>query len=452
MEERNNQHRRDNYRDNRRGDQRRENYSQRPRTNPSSDPAAVAKEHGVLQELELSKLQEIAEKFKIERFQDLDKEELIKKIHEAKSLIKELKFEGVLDVMPDGYGFVRVHNYFPSENDIYVSQTQIKKHKLRIGDRIVGFASAAKEGERYDSLFQIEMLNYKPVETVTSRPRFIDLVPIYPNEMINMETDSLELTGRLVDIISPVGKGQRGMIVSPPKAGKTTFLKHIAKAIERNHPNVYIKVLLVDERPEEVTDMQRSIKGEVISSTFDEPPDKHVKVAELVLESCKRLVECGNDVVILLDSITRLARAYNLVVAPSGRTLSGGLDPISLHKPKRFFGGARNIENGGSLTILATALVETGSRMDDVIYEEFKGTGNMEVHLSRNLSNRRIFPAIDVLASGTRKEELLLSESNLKKVYLLRKNIDNEDAIDELINLLKHSKNNEEFLNSSIFG
>ena len=302
------------------------------------------------------------------------------------------------------------------------------------------------------SLLRVENINAEEPEKVTSRTLFTNLIPVYPYEQLKLETTSDLIGGRIMDILCPIGKGQRSLIVSPPKAGKTSLMKEIANAISKNHPEVLIKVLLIDERPEEVTDMERSIEGEVIYSTFDEPPEQHVKVAELVLESARRLVESGKDVLILLDSITRLSRAYNLVVPPSGRTLSGGLDPSSLHKPKRFFGGARKIENGGSLTVIATALIDTGSRMDDIIFEEFKGTGNMEIHLDRRLANRRIFPSFDILNSGTRKEELLLGEDVLKKSYLLRKNLDGDNSMEELIKLLKQSDSNVDFLNSPIFG
>jgi transcription termination factor Rho len=359
---------------------------------------------------------------------------------------------GILDILPDSFGFLRTRNYLPSSSDVYISANQIKRFNLNTGDKIAAQVRIPKEGERYYSVLRVESVNDYPTDMLTRRTHFNNLTPIYPNQKFKLEYSPNNITSRLIDLIAPIGKGQRGLIVSPPKAGKTTILKDIAHAITENNPEVLIKVLLVDERPEEVTDMQRSIRGEVLYSTFDEPPENHVKLAELVLQSAKRLVEMGKDVLILLDSITRLARAYNLVVPPSGRTLSGGLDPSSLHKPKRFFGGARNIEGGGSLTILATALVDTGSRMDDVIYEEFKGTGNMELHLDRKLANRRIFPAIDILASGTRKEDLLLDEKTLNKVTVLRRNIDSENAVEELIKLLRQSKTNAEFINSGIFG
>jgi len=405
-----------------------------------------------LQGYDLDKLYALAEELKIENYRLMDRNDMVFKILEANTAKNGFIFAaGVLEILPEGYGFLRINNYLPGEDDIYVSQTQIKRFMLNTGDYVSGQVRPPKEGERYYSLIRVEAINNKDPEKARRRTLFTNLTPIYPHTQLKLEDAQDNITGRLIDIIAPIGKGQRGLIVSPPKAGKTTILKDIANSITKNNPEVIIKVLLVDERPEEVTDMARSINGEVISSTFDEPPERHVRVADLVLQSARRLVECGEDVVILLDSITRLARAYNLVVPPSGRTLSGGLDPSSLHKPKRFFGGARQIEGGGSLTILATALVDTGSRMDDVIYEEFKGTGNMELHLDRKLANRRIYPAIDIISSGTRKEELLLTEDQLKKIYILRKNIESDSAIEELIKLLKHTKDNDEFFNSGIF-
>ncbi|MFC1483263.1 transcription termination factor Rho, partial [Candidatus Margulisiibacteriota bacterium] len=389
----------------------------------------------------------------VEGAHTLQKHDLVFKIAQAQ--IKrsgQIYTQGTLDVLPDGFGFLRTNNYLPSKDDIYVSASLIRRFGLLTGDVVSGIVRPPAEGERYFSLTKADMVNNEEPNQVAKRTFFTNLTPIYPDEHMKLETSNDKLTARIIDMIAPIGRGQRGMIVSPPKAGKTTILKDIAHGIATNYPDVIIKVLLIDERPEEVTDMERSVKGEVISSTFDEPPDQHVKVSELVLESAKRLVEMGKDVVILLDSITRLARAYNLVVPPSGRTLSGGLDPSSLHKPKRFFGGARNIEHGGSLTILATALVDTGSRMDDVIYEEFKGTGNMELHLDRNLSNRRIYPAIDILISGTRKEELLMDEKALKAVITLRKNLDNTSQIEEVIKLLSRTESNEEFISSGVFG
>ncbi len=405
-----------------------------------------------LQKSQLKELHELAKKLEVPEYKLLKKNDLIFKILQAKTEQNGLIFaRGVLEILPDGYGFLRTNNYLPSAEDIYVSQTQIRRFGLCSGDMISGQVRPPKEGERYFSLLRVEAINGANPDVVRERTLFSNLTPIYPDVRLKLETGRLPVSGRIMDMLVPIGKGQRGLIVSPPKAGKTSILKELANSIAINHPEVLIKVLLIDERPEEVTDMERSVKGEVIYSTFDEPPEQHVRISELVLDSAKRLVECGHDVVILLDSITRLARAYNLVVPPSGRTLSGGLDPSSLHKPKRFFGGARNIEGGGSLTIIATALVDTGSRMDDIIYEEFKGTGNMELHLDRKLANRRIFPAIDIINSGTRKEELLIDENTLKKTYLLRKNIDSESSTEELIKLLKQTTSNEEFLTSPIF-
>ena len=336
--------------------------------------------------------------------------------------------EGILEVLPDGYGFLRGDNYLPTPKDVYVSPVQIKRFRLDTGDKVKGIKRIPKEGEKFPALIFVGEVNGQHPENAMKRTKFDDLIPIYPKDRLKLETTPDEYTMRLMDLLSPIGKGQRGMIVAPPKAGKTTILKKIANSITTNNPDVELIVLLIDERPEEVTDMRRSIKGDVIYSTFDELPEHHVKVAEMVLERGKRLVEQKKDVVILLDSITRLARAYNLVIPASGRTLSGGLDPAALHKPKRFFGAARNTENAGSLTILATALVETGSRMDDVIFEEFKGTGNMEVHLDRKLSEKRIFPAIDINKSGTRKEELLLNKEELETVFALRKTMANMTA------------------------
>lgn len=357
--------------------------------------------------------------------------------------------EGILEVLPDGYGFLRGENYLSSPKDVYVSPVQIRRFKLDKGDKIKGIARMPKEGEKFPALIYVGEVNGEAPEKAYRRKKFDDLIPIYPNERIKLETLPTEYSMRIIDLISPIGKGQRGMIVAPPKVGKTTLLKKIANSITQNNPEIELIVLLIDERPEEVTDMRRSIKGDVIYSTFDELPEHHVKVAEMVLERAKRLTEQNKDVVILLDSITRLARAYNLVIPSSGRTLSGGLDPSALHKPKKFFGAARNIENGGSLTILATALIETGSRMDDVIFEEFKGTGNMEVHLDRGLSEKRIFPAIDINKSGTRREELLLSQKELETVFNLRKAMSTmpvSEITEQLIDLMLHTKDNEEFL------
>ena len=365
--------------------------------------------------------------------------------------------EGILEVLPDGYGFLRGKNYLSSPKDVYISSVQIRRFRLDKGDKIKGIARVPQDTEKdkFPALIFVGEVNGESPEKAYRRKKFDDLIPIYPNERIRLETTPNEYAMRIIDLISPIGKGQRGMIVAPPKVGKTTLIKKIANSISINNPEVELSVLLIDERPEEVTDMTRSIKGDVIYSTFDELPEHHVKVAEMVLERAKRLTEQGKDVVILLDSITRLARAYNLVIPSSGRTLSGGLDPSALHKPKKFFGAARNIENGGSLTILATALIETGSRMDDVIFEEFKGTGNMEVHLDKKLSEKRIFPAIDINKSGTRREELLLTQKELETVFALRKAMSSmsiSDVTEELIDEMVSTKNNEEFIEKmSIF-
>ncbi len=356
---------------------------------------------------------------------------------------------GILDLHQDGYGFLRIHNYLPGEGDIYVSPSQIRKFRLRNGDEVVGLIRPSKPNESYNALIYIKSVNGQVPDSSKNRPHFEKLIPLYPRQKLILENNSEDLATRLMDLISPIGKGQRGLIVSQPKSGKTTLLKKIATSISSNYPEVKLIVLLIDERPEEVTDMQRSVKGEVIYSTFDEQPKNHTRVAENVLERAKRLVESRQDVVILMDSLTRLARAYNLITPPSGKTLSGGLDPLSLHKPKRFFGAARNIEGGGSLTILATALIETGSRMDDIIFEEFKGTGNMEVHLDRKLSERRIFPAIDIYKSGTRKEELLLNDEEFKFAWKIRKAMNQDmgaEVTETLLENLTKYRTNDEFL------
>ena len=415
--------------------------------------------------LNLTELKEKAKELGLKNISKLKKEDLISLLSEkneskpvnpisaegAYKLTSEGDefVEGILEVLPDGYGFLRGENYLPTPKDVYISPIQIKRFRLDTGDKIKGIKRIPKEGEKFPALIYVGEVNGQHPEKAMKRPRFDDLTPIYPNSRLNLETTSAEYTMRLMDLLSPIGKGQRGMIVAPPKAGKTTILKKIANSITTNNPDVELIVLLIDERPEEVTDMKRSIKGDVIYSTFDEVPEHHVKVAEMVLERAKRLTEQNKDVVILLDSITRLARAYNLVIPTSGRTLSGGLDPSALHKPKRFFGAARNTEDAGSLTILATALVDTGSRMDDVIFEEFKGTGNMEVHLDRKLSEKRIFPAIDINKSGTRKEELLLSKDELETVFALRKTMANmsaQEMTEQLIDQIVTTQSNEEFL------
>jgi transcription termination factor Rho len=357
---------------------------------------------------------------------------------------------GVLEVIENNFGFLRGENYLSGPNDIYISPSQIRRFNLRTGDMVEGKVRTPKEGEKFKALLYVQSVNGENPERAVGRKRFETLTPIYPEERLKLETSSLDLSSRLMDIISPIGKGQRGIIVAPPKAGKTTLLKKVANSIVKNHPEVKLIVLLIDERPEEVTDMQRSIKGEVIYSTFDEEPDHHAKVSEMVLERAKRMVEQGQDVVILLDSLTRLSRAYNLTITPTGRTLSGGLDPGALINPKKFFGAARNIEEGGSLTILATALVDTGSRMDDMVFEEFKGTGNMEVHLDRKLQERRIFPAVDIYKSGTRREDLLLNQKEQEIAFNIRKVMYNNNSVDtvteKLIALMSKTKNNEEFM------
>jgi transcription termination factor Rho len=369
---------------------------------------------------------------------------------EAEIEVYEEKMKGILDILSEGYGFLRSNGYLQGPNDIYVSQSQIRRFHLRQGDEVFGVVRPPKDNEKYNALLRIEKVNDSDPEAIRKRKPFESLTPIYPLERLWLETTHHNLTARIIDLISPIGKGQRGLIVSPPKAGKTTILKDIANSIATNNPEVYIMVLLVDERPEEVTDMERSVKGEVISSTFDQPSENHVQVSELVLQRAKRLVEHGKDVLILLDSITRLARAYNLSIPASGRVLSGGVDSTALFPPKRFFGAARNIEDGGSLTILATALIDTGSRMDDVIFEEFKGTGNMEINLDRKLADKRIFPAIDILRSGTRKEELLMEDEEAAQVWKLRRIIHEKEpevALEQLIDYMRKTKTNTDFLN-----
>ncbi|WP_062552245.1 transcription termination factor Rho [Peptoniphilus phoceensis] len=423
-----------------------------------------------LKDLKVTELRELAKEYGIEKPYSLKKDDLLKKIKSKKESEKIDKLDisdnaaetlknlddknyvrGILDLHQDGYGFLRTINYLPSEEDIYVSPSQIRKFKLRNGDEILGIKSPPKDGENFNALLYIKSVNGIHPSKIVDRPFFDNLTPIYPKKKINLETEDTAM--RVIDLLAPVGLGQRGLIVSQPKSGKTTLLKKISKSINMKYPNLHLIVLLVDERPEEVTDMKRSVNGEVVYSTFDENPKNHTRVAEMVIDRAKRLVENKEDVVILLDSLTRLSRAYNLVTPTSGKTLSGGLDPLSLHKPKRFFGAARNIEEGGSLTILATALVDTGSRMDDVIFEEFKGTGNMELHLNRSLSEKRIFPAIDILKSGTRKEELLLNKKELSFNYDLRNKLSEEnieDVTEKFLDKISKTKDNEEFLKNKI--
>jgi len=398
----------------------------------------------------LSDLHIIAGELGIKNFRKYSKQDLIMKILNEQSQDRGLQFRtGLLDILPDGYGFLRTQGYTQSDSDIYVSLSQIRRFKLRRGDEITGQVRMPRDNEKYHALLKILTVNGMDPEQARHRPNFESLTPLFPNERLRLETTPDRISARVMDIISPLGKGQRGLIVSPPKAGKTTILKDIAHAISTNNPEVHLIVLLVDERPEEVTDMERTVNGEVVSSTFDQPGENHIQVTELVLERVKRLVEIGKDVVVLLDSITRMARAYNLQAPASGRILSGGVDSTALYPPKKFFGAARNIEEGGSLTILATALVETGSRMDEVIFEEFKGTGNWEVRLTRQLANKRIFPAIDIENSGTRKEELLMDPAEAKMVWKLRSvlhALDPNAAIELLIQKLKETRSNAEFL------
>ncbi len=407
-----------------------------------------------LKSKKIVELNEIAKELGIADYSDLRKQELIFKILETQTAKDGLSFSrGVLEVLPDGYGFLRSsdYNYLPSPDDIYVSPSQIKKFSLRTGDFVSGQVRPPKEGERFFALLRVEAVNGLAPEGIRERTLFDNLVPVYPTKKINLESAPGEYSMRIMDMLAPIGKGQRGLIVSPPKSGKTILLQKIANSITRNHPEIKLIVLLIDERPEEVTDMERSVQGEVISSTFDEPADRHVQVADMVIEKAKRMVEASEHVVILLDSITRLARAHNIVVPHSGRILSGGVDSNALHKPKRFFGAARNTEDGGSLTIIATALIDTGSRMDDVIFEEFKGTGNMELVLNRDLSDRRIFPAIDVNRSGTRREDLLMKEDDIAKIWILRKILSDfspVEAMEFLLDKIRGTKNNKDFLNN----
>ncbi|MBI5903018.1 MAG: transcription termination factor Rho [Deltaproteobacteria bacterium] len=406
-----------------------------------------------LKEKKINELTTLAKKYNIESASSMRKQDLIFALLQSQSEQNGMIYgEGVLETLPDGFGFLRApdYNYLPGPDDIYVSPSQIRRFNLRTGDIVSGQIRPPKEGERYFALLKVEKVNYEDPEVAREKILFDNLTPLYPQERINLETPpNGDLSMRIMDLFTPIGKGQRGLIVSPPRAGKTMLLQKLANAITTNHPEVVLLVLLIDERPEEVTDMQRSVNGEVISSTFDEPAQRHVQVSEMVIEKAKRLVEHQKDVVILLDSITRLARAYNAVVPPSGKVLSGGVDSNALHKPKRFFGAARNIEEGGSLTIMATALIDTGSRMDEVIFEEFKGTGNMEIVLDRKLSERRIFPAIDLNKSGTRKEELLLAKEALNRIWILRKVLQPLNPIESmefLLDKIQHTPSNKDFL------
>jgi transcription termination factor Rho len=407
-----------------------------------------------LKEKKVSELLSIANSLSVEGASSMRKQELIFAILQAhQQAEKELPIrgEGVLECLPDGFGFLRApdYNYLPGPDDIYVSPSQIRRFNLRTGDTVAGYIRPPKDTERYFALLKVELINNEDPEGVRDKVLFDNLTPLYPEQKFKLEVQPTNYSMRIMDLLTPIGKGQRGLIVSPPKAGKTVLLQLIANSLTRNHPEVYLIVLLIDERPEEVTDMQRSVRGEVISSTFDEPAQRHVQVADMVIEKAKRLVEHKRDVVILLDSITRLARAHNTVVPPSGKILSGGVDSNALHRPKRFFGAARNVEEGGSLTIIATALVDTGSKMGEVIYEEFKGTGNMEIHLDRRLLERRIFPCIDINRSGTRKEELLVSSQDLQRIWLLRKllaDMNSLDAMEFLLDKIMQTESNREFL------
>ncbi len=420
----------------------------------SQEQAATTLDLAALKDMNITQLHELAKELVIPGIANLRKQELIFKILQGQAEKSGLIFsEGVLETLPEGFGFLRApeYNYLPGPDDIYVSPSQIRRFDLRTGDTVSGQVRPPKEGERYFALIKVEAINFEPPEASRDKIFFDNLTPLYPQGRIHLESTKENLSGRVMDLLTPIGRGQRGLIVAAPRTGKTMLLQSIANSITANHADIVLLVLLIDERPEEVTDMQRSVKGEVISSTFDEPATRHVQVAEMVIEKAKRLVEHKRDVVILLDSITRLARAYNTIVPPSGKVLSGGVDSNALQRPKRFFGAARNIEEGGSLTIVATALVETGSRMDDVIFEEFKGTGNMEIHLDRKLVDKRTFPAIDIARSGTRKEELLLSPGELNKVWVLRKVLSQMSPVESmelLLDKMRKARTNAEFLAS----
>ncbi|MBN1470192.1 MAG: transcription termination factor Rho [Syntrophaceae bacterium] len=407
-----------------------------------------------IKRLPISELNDLGKKLDVPGASGMRRQELIFAILQTQAEQNGvISGSGILEILPDGFGFLRAidYNYLPSPDDIYISPSQIRRFNLKTGDTISGEVRPPKEGEKYFALLKVDTVNFESPEQARDKILFDNLTPLYPLEKLNLEHDPKNYSTRTLDLFAPIGKGQRGLIVSPPRTGKTVLLQDIAHSIAANHPEVVLMVLLIDERPEEVTDMQRSVSGEVISSTFDEPATCHVQVAEMVIEKAKRLVEHKKDVVILLDSITRLARAYNTVVPPSGKVLSGGVDSNALHKPKRFFGAARNIENGGSLTIISTALIDTGSRMDEVIFEEFKGTGNMELHLDRRISDRRIFPAFDLIRSGTRKEELLIPKNNLNRVWILRRllqEMNPVDAMEFIIGKIKKTETNQEFLDS----
>ncbi len=407
-----------------------------------------------IKRLPISQLTDMAKDFNVPGAGGLRRQDLIFAILQAEAEKNGVIYgAGVLEILPDGFGFLRAvdYNYLPSPDDIYISPSQIRRFSLRTGDTISGEVRPPKEGEKYFALVKVDTVNFESPETARDKILFDNLTPLYPQEKLNLESNPENFSTRVMDLFTPIGKGQRGLIVSPPRAGKTVLLQDIAHSISANHKEVILMVLLIDERPEEVTDMQRSVQGEVVSSTFDEPASRHVQVAEMVIEKAKRLVEHKKDVVILLDSITRLARAYNTVVPPSGKVLSGGVDSNALHKPKRFFGAARNIENGGSLTIISTALIDTGSRMDEVIFEEFKGTGNMELHLDRRIADRRVFPAFDLIRSGTRKEELLTPKNSLNRVWILRRllqEMNPVDAIEFIVDKIRKTQSNQEFLDS----
>ena len=435
---------------------RKQKKAEREQMESGRSPVEVIQGNGInMDELKLMKISDLhllAKELEMENYFSMRKQDLIFKILQANAEKEgSLYGAGVLEILPDGFGFLRSanYNYLPGPDDIYVSPSQIRRFNLRKGDTITGHMRSPKEGERYFALLKVDTINFETPEFTQELIPFENVTPLYPQEKIRLETTSENYTARVMDLMTPVGKGQRALIVAPPRTGKTMILQNIANGITGNHPEIYLIVLLIDERPEEVTDMERTVDGEVISSTFDEPAERHTQVAEMVIEKAKRLVERKKDVVILLDSITRLARAYNTVAPPSGKILSGGIDSNALHKPKRFFGAARNVEEGGSLTIIATALIDTGSRMDDVIFEEFKGTGNLEVHLDRKMVDRRVFPAIDINRSGTRKEELLLEPYALQRIWLLRKvlnELNTVEAMEFLLERMRKSEHNEEFL------